>query len=109
MQSSNAGAYSVIVSNSFGAVTNSCCVIVDPPQLRCQVLWTNSPVLLNISSVLAPGCVLQSTTNLLLPISWKNLVTNTTFLLHASGLLLSCAIRSTLAWPRSVTKNKGTL
>jgi N-acetylglucosaminyldiphosphoundecaprenol N-acetyl-beta-D-mannosaminyltransferase len=41
---------------------------------------------------------------------WRRyLVTNTTFLLHTSGLLLGCAFRSTLAWPRSVTKNKGML
>ena len=79
IQSSNAGCYSVIVSNLFGVVTNSCCVIVNPPQLHYRASFTNTPWLLNISAVLPVGCVLQSATNLDPPIAWENLVTNTTF------------------------------
>src|SRR5207237_1200305 len=55
IQSTNAGFYTVIVSNSFGVATNSCCVIVNPPQLRYQVDLTNSPSVLNISAALLPG------------------------------------------------------
>ncbi len=78
IQSSNAGCYTIVLSNCFAVVTNKCCVIVNPPQLRWQAAMTDPPWLLNISASLPPGCVLQSTTNLSPPITWENLVTNTT-------------------------------
>ena len=76
IQSSDAGCYSVIISNVFGVVTNSCCVIVDPPQLRYQASMTKLPWLLNISAALLPGCVLQSAGSVGSPGAWENLVTN---------------------------------
>jgi len=78
LQSSNAGFYTVVLSNCFAVVTNNCCLVVDPPSLRWQAALSSPPWLLNISSVLLPGWVLQSTTNLFPPISWENLTTNTT-------------------------------
>jgi hypothetical protein len=76
IQPSNAGPYSVIISNAFGIATNGCCVIVDPPQLRYQTSFTGSPWLLNISGALLPGCVLQAATNLSPVILWQNVYTN---------------------------------
>jgi hypothetical protein len=77
IQSTNAGVYTVITSNTFGVATNNCCVIVNPPKLRYQVDLTNAPALLNISAALLPGW-LQAATNLSPPITWQNLVTNMT-------------------------------
>jgi hypothetical protein len=79
VQSSNAAPYSVIVSNTFGVVTNTCCMFVTPPMLHSQVAYSKGlPVTLSISSILLPDYVLQSATNLNSPIQWQNLTTNTT-------------------------------
>jgi hypothetical protein len=79
IQSSNAGPYSVIVSNTFGVVTNTCCVIVTPPLLHYQMAYSKGlPSTLSISSILLPDYVLQSATNLNFPIQWENLFTNMT-------------------------------
>jgi hypothetical protein len=76
IQSSNAGCYSVVVSNVFGIVTNKCCVIVDPPVLRYQADWLSIPPLCNVSAALLPGTILQLATNVTPLISWQNVVTN---------------------------------
>ena len=79
LQYTNVGPYSVVVSNSFGIVTNTCCVIINPPRLNYQATFLGSSLTLyTISSALLPGCVLQATTNLTLPITWENLYTNST-------------------------------
>jgi hypothetical protein len=79
IQSSNAASYSVIVSNIFGVVTNTCCVFVNPPLLRSQIAYSRgTPITFSISSMLLPDFVLQVATNLNLPIQWGNLFTNST-------------------------------
>src|SRR5207245_1851450 len=75
IQSSNAGCYSVVISNLLGVITNRCCVVVDPPQLRSQFSATN---LVTISAALRPGCVLQRATNLSPSATWESVLTNTT-------------------------------
>jgi hypothetical protein len=76
IQCSNAGCYSVVVSNVFGVVTNECCVIVDPPMLRYQPDYSIVPPVCNITAALLPGTILQSATNITPIISWQNLATN---------------------------------
>jgi hypothetical protein len=78
VQPSDAGCYSVVASNSFGIVTNECCVIVNPPMLRYQPDYTVVPPVCNLTAALLPGTILQGTTNVTPIISWQNLVTNTT-------------------------------
>jgi hypothetical protein len=91
VQPSNAGPYSVIISNSFGMLTNFCCLIVTPPQLACTAAFTNGfPSTYSISSALLPGYILQYTTNLNPPSTWQNVLTNTTTncsFLHVSPMV----------------------
>ena len=78
IQSHNAGCYSVVASNLFGIVTNQCCVIVDPPELRCRAAFDDYPASTEISAALLPGSILQATLDLTPKITWDNVVTNTT-------------------------------
>ncbi len=78
IHSSDAGCYSVVASNFAGVLTNQCCVIVDPAELRFQVDWEAFPPACNISGALLGGAVLQSATSLTPLISWQNVVTNLT-------------------------------
>ncbi|MDB6031264.1 MAG: Matrixin, partial [Verrucomicrobiales bacterium] len=79
VQPSNAGPYSVTISNAFGMLTNYCCLVVTPPQLNGKPTFTNGvPSTYSISSALLPGYVLQYTTNLSAPIVWQNAFTNAT-------------------------------
>lgn len=91
VQGSNAGPYSVIVSNAFGVVTNYCCLVVTPPTLAGKAVFTNGvPSTYSVSSALLPGYILQYTTNLSPPIVWQNVFTNTTTncsFLHVSPMI----------------------
>jgi hypothetical protein len=77
IQSSDAGCYTVVASNLFGVVTNQCCVIVDPPQLRCEPSFSDYPPLMNVKGALLPGCVLEMATNVTPTVQWQSVLTNT--------------------------------
>jgi hypothetical protein len=68
----------VVASNFAGVVTNECCLIIDPPEIRCQPLWDEIPPVFSISGALLPGTVVQACSNVTHEIPWQNLVTNST-------------------------------
>lgn len=78
VKSSQAGCYSVVASNFAGLVTNECCLIIDPPEIRCQPLWDEIPPVFNVSGALLAGTVVQACSNVTHEIQWQNLVTNAT-------------------------------
>ena len=76
IQAADAGCYSVIASNFAGVVTNSCCVIVDPPLLRYATDWEAYPPACNISAALLPDTILQSALDVTPVIAWQSVITN---------------------------------
>jgi hypothetical protein len=66
-QSTNAGSYAVVVTNSYGSVTSAVATltVAAPPTLGIQVFGTNAIIAWPSSGV--PGFTLESTTNLVSP------------------------------------------
>jgi len=76
IDSTNAGCYTVVASNFVGVVTNTCCVIVDPPALKYATDWEAYPPACKVSAALLPATILESTVDVTPVIAWQSVVTN---------------------------------
>jgi hypothetical protein len=73
-QSTNAGSYTVVVTNAYGSVTSAAATlaVASPPTLNIQFSGTNAMITWPASGV--PGFTLETTTNLLSP-TWVSVGT----------------------------------
>ncbi len=99
-QATNAGAYSVFVSNSAGSTTSSDAVLrvlVPPGDLQATV--TNGMLTINVQSAAGLNYTLQSTASLVAPIVWTDVATQAgtggvlTFSIPASGAMQYLRVR----------------